>query len=354
MNFPELKQNFYKRYEQSSSFLHYVSQGALCPLLGYVDIPYAPSVTCALSMRMQMFARLIGGDAIKIENAASDAFFTYRQGEPAGILRGNDSISADIINSLSMYNIRGAEILYSSTLPDFMQSSELFAVALTEAIKKANNIECGILETAAICAQGKNINPYLAMLSARGGYCTMVSSGEPQKLPLPFSGYKIISVFTTEKQRDKERIKHIEYAMSKITRLYPHVGSIGDVTCEMVDRAQIRDKTAEAYMYHLAEENIRIQAAQNALKRCMTKTLFEQINLSQESMEKYWNTGSEHLSAVQCAKGLDGVEAVRDGGDRGVIVIADNDSVNYVTDMIKQDFETNIGYQPTFCISAAD
>lgn len=353
MNFPELKQDFYKRFEQSSKFLHFTSQGLLCTLLGHVSVPQSPSLTCTLSMRVQMFARAAGGQGIKIESSDSDKFFAYTPGDPTQIFRGKGRLAAELIDTLRGHSLKGTEILYQTSIPDFLPHMEVFSTALVKSLFKVNDIELDTFDTAAICAMGENISPYLAMLSAKSGYCTLIASGEPKSLPFPMSGYKILSVYCTEKTRQKERLQSISRAMSQITRLYPHVGGICDVTREMVEAVRIKDKKAVKYMYHLINENERIQEAEKALKRCDVKTLFRQMTISQKSIERFWDIGDEHICLSDCMRGLDGVMTAR-CSDKGVIAIVEEDMVNYVINMVKDTFETNIGYQPTFCVSDAE
>lgn len=353
MNFPELKQNFYKRFEQSSKFLHFTSQGLLCTLLGHVSVPQSPSLTCTLSMRVQMFARACGGQGIKIESTDSDNFFAYTPGDPTQIFRGKGRRTAELIDTLRGHSLKGTEILYQTTVPNFLPHMEVFSAALVKSLLKVNDIELDTLETAAICAMGENINPYLALLSAKSGYCTLIASGEPKNLPLPMSGYKILSVYCTEKTHKKERMQSISRAMSQITRLYPHVGGICDVTREMIETADIKDKNAVKYMYHLINENECIKKAEKALERCDVKTLFRQMDISQKSIERFWDIGDEHICLSDCMRGLDGVMAAR-CSDKGVIAIVEEDMVNYVMNMVRDTFEINIGYQPTFCVSDAE
>lgn len=77
MTLSELKEDFYKRYLPSSNYLHYTANGMLCPLLGYPETEDAPSVSCALSMGVRMFARALGGEVVKVQNNASDKYLIY-------------------------------------------------------------------------------------------------------------------------------------------------------------------------------------------------------------------------------------------------------------------------------------
>lgn len=81
-----------------------------------------------------------------------------------------------------------------------------------------------------------------------------MNNGEPKNLPLPLSGYKILTAHCTEPLSDHS--KHIKYAMSEIRRLYPHINSISDLTPEILSTAKSSFKNSKAakYMYHLSTE----------------------------------------------------------------------------------------------------
>ncbi|MCC8160171.1 MAG: hypothetical protein LIO53_02460 [Oscillospiraceae bacterium] len=350
MNLPELKEDFYKRYSASDNFLHFVSNGLLCALLGHCGIEYAPSLTCALSMRVQMFARAMGGNIIKLQSTDTNKCLVYNFGDRAELFRGFDFDAVSLMHCLARRGAKGAQILYDCSIPEFLPRKEAFAVTLVQSLMRVSGIETDALETAALAARGSLTDPYLATVSSRTGYCTLISSGEPKNFPLPLSGYKILSAHCTEK--DKDRSKQIKYAFDQIRRVYPHIGTISEVTPEMFSgvKSSFKDKTALRYMYHLVNENARIKTACAALKRCDIKTLFTEMNTSQKSMERFWDLGREHLFLARESRSLDGVKAVR-SWKNGIIAIVENDKIDYVLGMMRNDFENTIGYQPTFCIS---
>ena len=350
MTLSELKEDFYKRYLPSSNYLHYTANGMLCPLLGYPETEDAPSVSCALSMGVRMFARALGGEVIKVQNNASDKYLIYNFSDNIAPRRGIDAETIRLIRALGAENLTGAEILYECTIPEFLPRREVFSLTLVQSLMKVSDIEADIAKTAATASLGNNTGAYLALAASRGGYCTFVSSGVPKNYPLPLTGYKIVSAHCIEK--DIDRSTRIKYAFGVIRRMYPHITSIAEVTEDMLISAKdmIKDKTAARYMYHLVKENSRIEKALAALKKCNVKTLFEEINKSQRSMEKYWNVGKEHAFLARCARGIQGVAAVR-CWENGIIAITAEDKIDYAIGMICDGFEENIGYQPTFCIS---
>lgn len=350
MNLPELKEDFYKRFNQSDSFLHFTANGLLCTLLGHSDIEYAPSLTFTLSMRVQMFARRLGGNMINLQDTSSAKSLSYTFGTPIGLFRGGDKSAAELLRSLERYKPKGAEILYECSIPEFLPKRDAFAVTLVQSIMKVSGIEADTLETAALAGEGSQINPCLGIITSKKGYCTLISTGEPKNLPLPLSGYKILSAHCTEKEKDRSR--QIKSIFEQIRRIYPHTGSIWDITPDMFNgvKSHVKDKTALRYMYHLINENSRIKAACAALKRCDTSTLFREMKISQKSMERFWDIGSEHMFLARCCEGIDGIAAARSWRN-GIIAITEDEKIDHAIGMIKDNFESIIGYQPTFCVS---
>ena len=348
----ELKADFYKRYRPSDNYLHFTANGILCSLLGHSDIPDAPSLSCTLSMRVQMFARKLDGKVVKVQSSASDKYLTYDFSDTASLYRGIDRETINIINTIGAERLNGAEILYECSIPEFLPRKEPFNMSLAQSLMKISGIEADIAKTAAFASCGENTGVYLALAAAKSGYCTYISSGVPKNYPLPMTGYKIVSAHCTEK--DIDRSKEIRYAFNAVRRMYPHAGSIADITMEMFNNTKnmIKDKTALRYMYHLVNENKRIENAIDTLKRCNAETLFEEMTKSEKSMERYWDIGSEHVFLARCARDIEGVKAVR-VWNNGIVAITEDDKIDYAIGMIRDEFEENIGYQPTFCISDA-
>ena len=159
----ELKEDFYKRYLPSSNYLHYTENGILCPLLGHPKLDDAPSVSCALSMGVRMFARALGGEVIKVQNHASDKYLTYNFSDKLAPRRGIDAETIRLIRALGTENLKGAEILYECSVPEFLPRREVFSLALVRSLMKVSNIEADILKIAAIASLGKNTNVCLGV-----------------------------------------------------------------------------------------------------------------------------------------------------------------------------------------------
>lgn len=350
LNLSELKQDFYKRFNSSDNFLHFTANGLLCELLGHSDIAYAPSLTFTLSMRVQMFARRIGSKSVNLQEVSSAKAFSYSFPTPPELVRGKDAPAARLINRFMKYNPEGAQILYECSIPEFLPRKEVFFVTLAQSLFKINDIDADMLETAALSCGGSAVEPYLGIIASKKGCCTHISYGTPENLPLPFSGYKIVSAHCTEKDRDRSR--QIKDIFNKICRGFPHTGSIADVTPDMFNAVSpyVRDKTALRYMYHLINENARIKSASAALKRCDIKSLFLEMKMSQKSLERFWNLGSENIFLARCCSHTEGVAAAR-SWKNGVMMIVEEDKIDHAVGMIRGSFENTVGYRPTFCIS---
>lgn len=349
MNLPELKNNFYKRLGPSDNFLYFTSNGFLCSLLGYDNIVSAPFIGCTLSMGIKMFARKLNGDMIIIQDNAKSKAISYKYGTNISQYTGEPKETIELLQRFEGRHINGAEILFDCSIPEFLPYKDTLFLTLTQSVLKISNIESDPLEIACIAAGRENISPYMGMIYSKKGYCTHIYGRVPQNLPLPMSGYKILTAHCTESERSHS--KEINYALEHIRRLYPHIGSISDITPEMLQAAKnsVKNKTALRYLYHLVNENERMAIASKALKRCDIQGLFTQMNLSQMSMERFWDLGSEHTFLARCSKNIDGIEAVR-CWKNGIVAITRNDKIDHAITMIKCAFETHIGYQPTFCV----
>lgn len=350
MNLTELKQDFYQRFNASDNFLHFTANGVLCTLLGCTETEYTPALGCTLSMGVKMFSRHLNGEVINIQESTSNQGLSYIFGSNTEQFHGRNRECARLFQQLEAPGLRGTQVLFEYSVPEFLPRREVFFLTLTQALLKSSDIELEPLNTAAIASCGDNISNYLGILYSKKGYCTLVSSGIPQNFPLPLSGYKILSVHSTQKQHSRK--KQIHYAFEHIRRLFPHVTAISEVTPEMLTMTapHIKSRQALRYMCHLVDENLRIETAIAALRHCDADELFRQMQLSQASMERYWGLEREHIFIANCCKPLEGVKAVRAWED-GVAAIADENMIDYIISIVRREFENNIGYQPSFCVS---
>lgn len=350
MNFADLKASFYKRYSRSENFLYFAANGFLCTLLGHSNMSITPSLTCTLSMRVKMFARRIDGNIVSIEDTSGRKLFSYTLNTPPELFRGKERTLANHLRELSKQGIRGAQVLYDSSIPNFLPFDKPFAVTLTDLLMTINHKETDMYSVAELSACGHDITPYLCITAYNSGYCTLISTGRPKNLPLPVTGYKILSAHCLKKEKD--RTTEIKYGFRKICSKYPHIMSAAEITPDMLENTagEIKDKTALKYMRHLTGENIRIQKAAKALERCDVKGLFEEMNNSERSLELYWNIDKDKLYLVRLCQNLDGVHAVRIW-ENGIAAFVENDMVDYAANMVVKGFENHAGYKPSVCIS---
>lgn len=350
MNLTELKQDFYKRFNASDNFLHFTSNGIFCTLLGCTETEYTPALGCTLSMGVKMFSRRLDGRLISLQENKSNKSFSYIFGSSSENLHGDGREYVSLFRRLEPLGLSGTQVLFEYSVPEFLPRREIFFLTLVQALEKSSDIELEPLNTAALASLDGKLNIYLGILYSKKGYCTLVSSGTPKNFPLPLTGYKILSVHCTQRQRT--RSKQINYAFEHVRRLFPHITSIADITPEMLTMTapNIKSRQALRYMCHLADENTRIKTAYEALKHCNSNELFRQMKLSQASMERYWDLDNEHIFLANCCKPLEGVKAVR-AWENGIAVIADENMIDHIINIVRHEFENNIGYQPSFCVS---
>lgn len=348
MDLSEIKEKYYIRYGESNNYLHYLYTGALCNLLGHAEISHAPSLTCTLSMGITMLARSLSGNAVKVQDVNSDKKLTYVPPSPPAMFKGRERDTAEIILRLLDGKKRGAEILFSSSMPDFLPQDNEYFLTLVKSLARVWDMEVSPFDMALHASRGEINAQLLAAANAKSGYCTFLNEGIAQNYPLPLTGYKIVTVFPAE--RPSARAVKIQAAYEKIRGKYPPVSSVYDITPGHA--ACLKSKTVRDYMLHLAGENLRIKRVLGALKRCDNKALFDEMNASQSSMERYWQLRAEHKYLAECAKGLDGVKAVR-CTNLGTVMIVETDYVDYAAGMVRREFERVRGYKPTFCVSDA-
>lgn len=350
LNLTELKQDFYKRFSASDNFLHFTANGILCTLLGCTETEYTPFLGCTLSMGVKMFARRLNGEVINIQENTSDECLSYIFGTPLEQFRGDNKEYTELIKRLEPYSLSGTQILFEYSVPDFLPRREVLLTTLAQSLAKCSDIELDPLKTAVLACGSDNVNKYLGIMYSKKGYCTLISSGAPKHFPLPLTGFKLLSAHCSQHQRSHK--KQIHYAFEHVRRLFPHISSISEITPEMLTMTapNIRSRQALRYMCHLVDENTRIETSINALKHCNSDVLFRQMQLSQASMERYWDLPDEHIFLANCFKGLEGIQAVR-AWHSGVTAIAEEDAVDRAINIVRRGFEDNIGYQPTFCVS---
>lgn len=340
MNLVDLKEDFYKRFNASDSFLCYSRAGLLCPLLGDISIEHSPSLSCSLSMKVQVYGRRLNGEMIKLQSTKNNLCVIFRYG---GRLPSQHTELFDMLEKMHGYGAGGAELFFDSSIPDFFGYERELKAAVFNIMQKIYDI------TVPVSVCGDYTAPYSALLGARKGYC--VSEPDNNRLPLPLMGYKLLIV-QTDKADKTPRAKYVDKAYERLKRIYPHISSLADITPEKLEysRNVIRDKTALNYVRHLVDEQERIKSAAEGLEKCSTDTLAMQINQSEQSIEKLWNPEKQHVFLARRALRTDGVLCARIWKN-GIIAVVRDETLDRVSDIIIHDFENAAGYKPYLCIA---
>lgn len=318
--------------------------GLLCSLLGDVNIMKSRSLNCSLSMCVQAYGRAVNGDILRLEDSGSDMCFTHHLGNP--FPAKNHTLAA--ISRIAHENVRGAELLAHSTIPNFLESEREYRAAVISTFLKIHDIECENL--AEICAGGGNPSPYASIFANKKGWCTDTSGTKAEPVPLPLTGYKIIIV----QGRKKARRRYAEAAalLNSARSVYPHITSFAEVTRERAEvlRRFIKDKAQFMRLMHIVDENERIDGAVEGLKRYKTDVLFNAVNASHESMRRLWGLTAEQIFMAERIMEYRGVKCAR-AWKNGIMAIAGEDDTDRVINALKFEFENKMGYKPYFCVA---
>lgn len=339
LNLTDLKQDFYKRFSASNSFLAYSRMGLLCPLLGNTSIKHSPSLNCSLSMKIQLYGRQLAGEMIKLQSTKNNLCVVFRFGTRPP---SQHTELFEMLEKMRGYGIGGAELFFDSSIPTFFPSECELKAAVFDVISRIYNIDIPM----SVCG---NKSVYNALLNAQKGYC--ISEPDGKKLPLPLTGYKFL-ILQTEAIDKTPRAKYIEKAYERLKRIYPHIHSLADLSPDRLEysRSAIRDKTALNYVRHLVDENERIQIASQGLKQCSITALTEQINQSELSIEKLWNPERQHVFLVHRIIRCDNVVCAK-VWENGIFAIIKDENIDETVNKIIYDFETAAGYKPFVCIA---
>ncbi|MGN0149398.1 MAG: hypothetical protein ACI4C7_04015 [Clostridia bacterium] len=341
MNLTELKQDFYKRYSSSDNFLSYSRAGLLCSLLGDISLRHCPSLSCSLSMHVQVYGRKINGEIIKLQTTKSNTCIVFH---PGNNIPSQHRSLFEMIERLYRFGIHGAELIFDVSVPDFFNYGKELNTAIFNTLSKIYAISPPI----EICST-YNTSPYYALNTLKKGYCT--STPDNRLIPLPLTGFKI-AVIQDIQPNKSNREKQLEKGFNILKRIYPHIKSFADISPDQLEYSKnaIRDKTLLNYLRHIVDENERIQAAAADLKKCSIKSLVNQMNLSEQSIEKLWNPKKQHIFLAKKSLTIDGVLCARIWKN-GITAIVSEDNLDYFTDVISYDFENFSGYRPHICIA---
>lgn len=346
MNRTELQNDFYKRFSVSTHNLIFSKSGLLCTLLGHSEIKNSRFISCTLSMCIQIAGRRLDSNTVKLENTQSGVCTVFRL---------NDLLSVkktlyDIISEFNNIHPFGAELLYNSTIPQcFAQYAPLRITVLNTLLKLAE-IESSDAKKALICAGDSNPAPYAAMLSSKKGWCTLTQGTESKNLPLPLTGYRLLSVQTNAKHSGR-RTSAVEKTFDILRRIYPHVTAMDDLSFDMLDYAKSHLKHTEMnYMRHIISENERINATEACLKACRIREFADIINSSQRSIERLWGCCDEHSFLIDTILEANSCLCARQWKN-GIIAIVSEESLDNTINILRRSFNAAYGYNPIFCIA---
>ena len=87
-----------------------------------------------------MFARKSGGNYVKIENTTTDKCLQYPFGTSTDLFKGKTKFFAELIHALENSGLKGAEILYNNTIPNFISSKHAFSATLIKSLMQVSDI----------------------------------------------------------------------------------------------------------------------------------------------------------------------------------------------------------------------
>lgn len=346
MNRTELQSDFYKRYGVSKNRLVFSKAGLLCTLLGHSEIENSEFMSCTLSMCVKTAGRMLASNAVNLENTQTGICSVI---QTADIASHNKHLY-DIVQKFGHIRPFGAEILYDSSIPEFLPHNIALRISVLNTLLKIADTEMPPAQKVQLCAHSHNPAPYIAVMNSRHGWCSSVRGLECTNFPLPLTGYKILIVQSRTAKPDNHAAVTAT-AFKKLRHIYPHVTSFNDITSDMLDYARTKLKNPEIkYARHIISENERIILAKAVLKMCRIKDFAKLVNDSQKSIERLWGCEGEHTFLVNkicenpsclCArKWRNGIFAiVEDGSEDGIINI------------LRHDFNSRCGYFPHFCIA---
>lgn len=340
MDISTMKQDFYKRFEESGGYLKQEKCGLLCTLLGFPDIEGALSLTYPLSIGVTGLCRPSNSDKIQLESTDSDMVFSRRVSNAGGAL-------------LPEAHLTGGQILIDNPIPSYFDSTAEATCCALKCVMSINGFsQYNKTAAAASCCGKSNIKPYLALLNARPGYCISSDRLRTEALPLPLSGFKLISIQMDKHDDHSDDFIEIEKDFKRIRNLYPHITALSELTQRELDAAKNKLKNKIIYnrLCMILHDNERIKTVAESLRHCRTSELFNQMNSSAKDFFRLW--GLEHQEAILLSNVLEteGVRAAR-FWNKGVIAVAYEERVDYITSSVENAFKRIGKCEIKFCIA---
>lgn len=344
MNDTQLKEDFYKRFGVSQNRLAFSKTGLLCTLLGENDIKDFPSLSCCLSMCIRATGRKLGSKFINIENTQTGKADVYRLDE----LMALNTTEAEIFKKIPSLP-DGAQILYDTTIPKNLDYSSEFNTTLLNTLLKISHKETDVLKKAAILATDNNFSKYVSILCAKKGWCTLVQGTKYIHLPLPLTGYKLMTVHIRRKNAPKNVfIKKSD--MDAIKRIYPHVLSINDLTVGMLNNSDLKLKNDELHrLKYLVCEKDNVHIGVECLRGCNIKKFAETVNFSENHFRQFIKNYPESQYIVDTLLDTGECICARSRQDNIYAIITENRADNTIN-ILRHSFVNIFGYEPSICI----
>ncbi len=340
MDIISMKQDFYKRFDESDSYLYQQSCGLLCTLLGFPNITGALSITYPLSVGVKGLCRSAASDKLELESTDSDEVFSHRIHSEKSFLPKDKRIF-------------GGQILIDNSIPKYFDSTAEVKCCTLKCVLSFNELDdYDKVAAAASCCGKENIKPYLALLNARQGYCIKSDRLKAEALPLPLSGFKIILIQLDKKETKTEDIKEIENEVKRIKTHMPHITAMSELNRADLEtlRPHIRSKSVYRRLIHIINDNERIRRVSESLRSCRTSELFNQMNMSAKDFLKLWGLEKQEAMLLQNVLETEGVRAAR-FWNRGVAAIAYEERVDYILSAVENAFKHRGGYEIKFCVA---
>ncbi len=311
MKLSVLKEDFYKRFGKTNTYLYSEKCGMICTLLGFLESDFTRSLSTELCPNVY---------AVGCSDTTS-----------------NITIAKTSLLSNKTYNLNnsGAKILLHSDIPQNFRSDKSEQICTHRLLKK-------------IDADFDIDN----ITSMRRGYCLDNSIYESDEYPFPISGYNLVNVYFCEEKRFPDICKIAKRAFTSVKRILPGIRTLSDVCNKdfSVLKEAITDCETLNFIKYITEENERITLACERLKKLDIDTLFSQIISSCKSMNQYLAIPPVFRQLFEIASIIPCIKAYR-YTDNGLIYIVREDMTDYSISTIRNDFMGRYGIWLNFCIS---
>lgn len=312
MKLSVLKEDFYKRFGKTNTYLYSEKCGMICTLLGFSESDFTKSLNTELCPNV--YAVGCSDTTSKITVAKTSL------------------LSNKIYNSKT----NGAKILLHSDIPQNFRSSKSEQICIRRLLKKID-ADFGSEDT----------------ISIRRGYCLDSSIYESNEYPLPISGYNVVNVYFREEKKSPDICKIAKRAFVITKRILPRIRTLGDISQNdfSILKEVITDYETLNFVKFITEENERIALACARLKKLDIDTLFSQIISSCKSMNQYLAIPPVFKQLFEIASVIPCINAYR-YTNNGLCYIVREEMTDYSISTIRNDFMGRYGIWLNFCISA--